>query len=275
MKIMVIRVELDGEDTFFLPLDQEVSWWVKSDGDKDYTKVEIESPIDTEEKLDLFGEYLTWHTALEYSSVWAKCSIDWIDIRDPDDMVICDELNLNLYKERAYEREYYNTPFSENPKDMFFSCHIAEDGYRGELYSKDFGWFDCPDCGRTICEQNPNDGWMVQYRWMDSERVCNRCYKNHTLANGMELGEDDSIPGVFGTTNGELESYGYRINEKFYFYGIGSGWGETYDDNYIEKLIDHLHKLTDDGTKWFIVYEDMAIGGLGGYITLWENSNGN
>lgn len=273
MKTMVIRVTIDGEDIFFLPLDQEISWWVKNDGDADCTKMEIESPIDNQEKLKLLEFYLNNHTTLQYGYNTAECAIDWVCIENPDDLVICDEFGLQIYAELAIEREWYKTPFSDTPTPFYFSCDTAEQCFRGELYSKGFNWFDCPECGRTICEQNPNNGWMVQYRFVGDERVCNKCYEKNSLENGMELGDDDSIPGLFGVTDDELESHGYKPNNKYNYYGLGMGRNTTYSDSARQELVDHLQKLTDDGVKWFIVYEDMAIGGLGGYISLWEYNN--
>lgn len=53
-------------------------------------------------------------------------------------------------------------------------------------------------CDREICEQNPSNGWHIQYRDYDGDRLCLRCYKDLILENGIdrEKLEDGKIPGM-------------------------------------------------------------------------------
>ena len=85
----------------------------------------------------------------------------------------------------------------------------------------DFRYFECMACYRTICEQNPRNGWKVQYRvddFEDYEQICLQCYQTELLENGVnrEKIENGEIDGMFFNYNDPvLESWEKFINCRF------------------------------------------------------------
>ena len=253
MKTSVILISMDdGEYTTVIPL--------------------IDNNVFNQEEMDNFQEELSKELCFEYHTI--ECSLDMVDITNPDDTVRCEETNIWLFKEKAIIQDLYARPHDNIPDTYYFLNELARDGYMGEIYSKDFSYFYCEGCNRYICQQNPSNGWMIQYTWLgddDSEMVCNRCYEEHSLENGMDIEKclrTRTIPGLF--MNGrELEEAGWKTVLGFEDYLLGMGRSGSSGDYELNKLLDAIEDIDNNNGKMFIEYNDMAIGGLGGYITLW------
>ena len=156
-----------------------------------------------------------------------------------------------------FTREVYETPWDETPVEKCFCSEECENYY---LYSGDFRYFTCDECGREICEQNPRNGWHVQYRYYDDTMLCLKCFEKEMLENGLsyEALRDDKMTGMFFNYN-ELEDAGFQEGKSFF---INSSSGEKVCKNY-------CMKLKENGNAVVINYERVAIGGIEGTLTVW------
>lgn len=162
---------------------------------------------------------------------------------------------------RSQTRYVYATPWDEDETEMPFCSEDCEVNY---LYTGDFQYFRCDPCGREICEQNPMNGWHIQYRDCDGETVCLKCYKGLILENGVEREklEDGKIPGMFFEWgNDTAKDAGYAEVPKFTNYFVGS---QERADRFLGKALE----LIDHGYLVVVAYEEMSIDGLEGYVTL-------
>ncbi|MBU0514624.1 MAG: hypothetical protein KJ621_07615 [Proteobacteria bacterium] len=162
---------------------------------------------------------------------------------------------------KSETRWVYETPWQEEEVPKHFCSEECADIY---LYEEPFAYFWCDPCGREICQQNPRNGWQVQYRDLDGELVCLRCYEGHILENGVEREklEAGQIPGMFFSYgNPEPLDAGYEEID-----GFSNFFVRTADqaEAFRSKALD----LMDQGYRVVIGYERMAIGGLEGYVTL-------
>ncbi len=172
---------------------------------------------------------------------------------------------LRIFKELALTPEIWSRPFDETPEENYFVNWFAADCYIGRVYSKDFAYFECEECGRTICEQNPSNGWMSQMHIIDGwGSICNKCYEERTLEEGInDQFDGESIPGQF-YNDGEVAEAGWEKVEDHMLAGSGySGYRDPKD------AIGVIKKWIDAGKKVLVNYENMAIGGLGGYISIY------
>lgn len=113
-----------------------------------------------------------------------------------DATVECEETELTLFQALSVEKEAYSTPWSANPQTLHFGHWHWMDCYMGQVYSKDFAYFDCVECNRTICQQDPSCGWTTQYRdphYLDESSgrlvcsdgegyICTKCVENQINA---------------------------------------------------------------------------------------------
>ena len=132
------------------------------------------------------------------------------------------------------------------------------------MYEEPYAYFWCEACNREICEQNPMNGWHIQYRDYDGNPVCLRCYRDLILENGVEREKLESglIPGMFfDWGNIEVREAGYKEMPEFKNYHVNS---QEKADDFREKALD----LMDEGKKVVVGYERMAIGGSEGYVTM-------
>jgi hypothetical protein len=120
-----------------------------------------------------------------------------------------------------------------------------------------------------ICEQNPRNGWMTQYRFWpddDGEQICLRCYEAEILENGLprKMFEDGKLPGMFfSSSNCEPLEAGFQIDDR-----VNNTKAPP-----AEPICDIALEHFDKGHKVVIGYESMAIGGLESYVTLfWKES---
>ena len=155
----------------------------------------------------------------------------------------------------------YNTPWDEEPTEYRF---CSEECMENFLYEGDFAYFYCDSCGREVCEQNPRNGWHTQYRILDEEQVCLKCYQEYIFENGVgrEKFENNEIPGMFFSwDNSEAKEAGY---EEVMGYQNNHITGQDSAERFCKKAIE----LIDEGHKVIAAYESMAIGGFEGYVTL-------
>ncbi len=229
------------------------------------------------EELGLLTDELIKHYIQHLQSFeWAfgRCKPDFsvVEVEKPGESIECPEFwGLYFYPDLAcFKAELFDTPYDNIPIDYVFSTQFAFDCFYGREYSKDFSYFFCPVCERDICEQNPSNGWHVQTRTIHDELICTRCFDEEIISNGLDVDdilESRELPGNFFTDD-ELTSAGYKVLEPFYHYTIGSGYaGYKNPDDFFDELEKMRNKLLDK--KLVISYDSMAIGGMGGYITVY------
>ena len=170
----------------------------------------------------------------------------------------------NCWENKARDEisaEVYNTPWDNAAVTKVFCSAGCRDVF---LYEPDFAYFWCDGCGRLICEQNPSNGWHTQYRELDDEKICLKCYQEQILENGVERKkfEKNEIPGMFFSwDNTEAKEAGY---EEVTGYQNNHITGQDSAERFCKKAIE----LIDKGYKVIAAYGSMAIGGLEGYVTL-------
>ena len=88
---------------------------------------------------------------------------------------------------------------------------------------RDFRYFACAACHRTIIRQCPSNGWRSYVKERDGKEICVKCYQDQVLANGeiIEAFEDGRIPGDF-YNEWDIKSNGWKPIDKlgnFFFSG--------------------------------------------------------
>jgi len=160
-------------------------------------------------------------------------------------------------------RELYDTPWEDEPKVRFFHSDECEEAY---TRSGSFDYVDCEACGRTVCEQNPANGWMMQFReHKELGYVCLKCYETEILENGQPRSDfaGSRIGGgmFFSGDNREPLNAGYDYVYEFRdFFVSGPETARRFNRKALE-LIDGSHRVVTG-------YERLAIGGLEGYVSM-------
>ena len=182
---------------------------------------------------------------------------------NPANTTDCNEFDILIYSQLAINSDLYRTPWDSSPDGQQFCSLFAYDCMKGDIYSKDFAYSYCDSCGRTVCNQNPANGWHSQIHIFDGYVECNKCYEERTLSEGIN--EDftgDSIPGQFyNTSDIEAENWVKHSDHQ-----VGSGYTTTVSP---QPVIDLIQQLIDQDNKVLVNIESMAIGGLGGYISIY------
>lgn len=196
----------------------------------------------------------------------------------PNHTAECHECGTRRLKSNMYKLELYNTPFDDTPYTAYVCKETPQTVKKGlgrswmesceELLTDtswaDFRFFECADCRRTICEQNPRNGWHTQSRWIEDEQICLRCYEQHLLENGVSLEslENGTLPGMFLNDN-ELRDAGFVLML----------------DNYKVSGKKNAEIVCNRGIQWIkegkiviVNYERMSIIGDEGYISLWTKT---
>jgi|GEM_PF-3012599 len=159
--------------------------------------------------------------------------------------------------------DLYDTPWESTPRRVFFHSDECEEAY---TRSGSFDYIDCDGCRRTVCEQNPANGWHVQFRdHVDLGYICLRCYEKEILGNGQPRSdfEGSRIRGgmFFSSGNSEPRQNGFDEVSGFTDYFVdGAERARHYNE--------HALELINKGQKIITAYERLAIGGLEGYITM-------
>lgn len=179
----------------------------------------------------------------------------------------CGFLEREFYQLGSFY-ELYDMPWDNAPCEVFFHSEECEEAY---LRSGSFDYTECESCGRMVCEQNPANGWMVQFRdHADLGYICLKCYETEILENGQPYSdfEGSKISGgmFFSGDNHEPRDAGFDEVPDFVDYFVnGSDRARQYNR--------HALSLIDSGHKIITGYERLAIGGLEGYITMFKKSD--
>ena len=215
---------------------------------------------------DAFNKLKLKWCALKWGYVGHASDMELIKTRLHSWEVVKDsEFDMYIFKELAIDPEFYSRPFDKNPEINYFVNWFAADCYAGRIYSKDFAYSECDVCGRTICQQNPSNGWMSQVHIDDNGNcTCNKCYEESALVNGInDEFNGSNIPGQF-FNDSEISEAGWEKVEDSILAGSGySGHRDPKD------AIGIIQKWIDAGKKVLVNYESMAIGGLGGYVSIY------
>jgi len=196
----------------------------------------------------------------------------------------CEECGTKKPKSQMYRFEAYDTPWDDTPRILYVCKEMPQemkDSYNMQYRESceelltdsswaDFRYFECDECGRFICEQNPRNGWHVQYRELDHghaildyAKVCLKCYESMMFEDGLT--DDDleagKLSGMF-FNDSELEEHGFQKIPEFDYVHVTS-------ETKAKQIIERAKILKASGHKVVINYESMAIGGLEGYVTLW------
>ena len=167
---------------------------------------------------------------------------------------------------KSHTRGVYETPWDANEVEKTFCSEEHAETYLSE---DPFAYFWCEPCGRQICKQNPANGWMVQVKDYDGEEVCLSCYQDLILENGLERDkfEAGQIPGMFFSHgNPEPLDAGYTEVDGFdRFFVKGS--------DRVRQVRDKALELIDSGCKVVVGYENMAITGDEGFVSLFRKGN--
>lgn len=195
---------------------------------------------------------------------------------------VCEECNRTEPKGGMTQIDIYDLPWHDKPRKAYF-CKQAPEGLAHDhgikscaemLYNHgngDFGYFECCECHRTICEQHPGNGWHVQYRTLDGddynpgeEKICLRCYEKKILEEGLPRQgfAAGHLEGMFfNRGNPELAEAGYRQELDNVFV---SGTAKAHE------ICKQALDLIDTGNQVVIGYESMGIGGSEGYISMFS-----
>ena len=151
---------------------------------------------------------------------------------------------------------------NEEPYDSWKYYESCSEVLRDGSWA-DFRYFDCEGCYRTVCEQNPKNGWHVQYRIENEcEQICLKCFQDQILEYGVsrDVIENGEISGLFFNYNDPLlEGWDKFIDYRF----INSGDSK-------DRLLDEVLENIDNGYKVVIGYESMSIGGLEGSVSVYR-----
>lgn len=260
MQNLVIKATIGSKsfdyDLIYLPLED--NWINSKEYDPDIT--------DPKEIFKILSK--------EHSGQLIEGSVAFIDLvkikdipglSNPEDTVRCDELyDIYIFKDLAYSPEIYSRPFDNSPDEVYFCCSFAADCFLGNVYSKDFSYETCYECGRTICTQNPSNGWHVQGHYDESGWICNKCKEEIYLEYGINDDFDgETIPGQFFNYQ-DIEAAGWeQVADNV---GVGMGRSSNYP---VQPVIDTIRSYIDAGNLVLVNYESMAIGGLGGYVSIY------
>ncbi len=174
----------------------------------------------------------------------------------------CGFLQRKFY-DRGMRAELYDTPWDKAPRNVWFCSDECEEAY---TRSGSFDYASCEGCGRDVCQQNPSNGWMWQFRThADLGEICLRCYEKEILGNGQPRSdfENSRINGgmFFSYGNGEAHNAGFWEVDGYENYFIN-------DSESAHRFNMKALSLVDSGHKVITGYERLAIGGLEGYATM-------
>lgn len=153
----------------------------------------------------------------------------------------------------------------------------AEYCYKGEEYSKDYAYKECPDCQRIICEQNLSNGYVYQFKTIPvygdcDDEICSQCYEEHMKEFGADIDVMLAKRRIAGSfySNTELREAGFEESQEINSYLVGAGRnGYAPEENFFSKIKQLKNSGYFSERIALFDYDSMAIGGLGGYVTMW------
>jgi hypothetical protein len=158
--------------------------------------------------------------------------------------------------------DVFSRPFEDESSQKSFCSEECERASR----EPDFAFVDCPHCERTIYEQNPSNGYMLQFRRFCGEYICLKCYEELILEHGLprEYFEEQKLQGMFfSSDNSEPLEAGFDYVDGFQDVFIQS-------QESVDKVCDTAMKLIDEGHKVLIGYERMSNCGGEGWISMFS-----
>ena len=171
----------------------------------------------------------------------------------------CESCGRMVRSERSIHHDAYSDPWDDEEEHFIFCSEPCEDA---RMYENDFAYFTCNKCSREICEQNPSNGWMTQYRTLGGEMVCLKCYEKELYENGIpseDLKKGD-LSGMF-LDDGDPKKHGFKQYDELNGYIKSKGQAN--------EVCNKLLELQADGYIVLVEYSSMAIGGLEGYCNYW------
>ncbi len=171
----------------------------------------------------------------------------------------CGFLRESYLDDPGIAAELYDTPWDTVAKEAWFCSDDCESAY---LYTGDFQYRTCEGCERLVCQQNPSNGWMWQYRnHAGLGEICLQCYETEILKNGQPRSdfEGDRINGgmFFSHGNREAHARGFEEVDGFEYFFVDS---HERARRYNERALG----LSDRGNLVITAWERMAIGNLEG-----------
>lgn len=195
-----------------------------------------------------------------------------VDEDDFDEEIIeCTEFDIFCFKSLSIKSYLYSQPWDEEPEDNYYSSYFAIDCMVGQIYNKDFTYSKCDWCEKNICEQNPFNGWVTQFRDVNNneERICLKCLQESILVMGIpeESFEQNKIPSeAMFYSHSELKEFNWEL----YKSDIRI---QTIDDT--ENMNQICLKLLNKEKKVLLDLSSMSIGGLEGYLNIYIKNNKN
>jgi hypothetical protein len=179
----------------------------------------------------------------------------------------CSEFDIICFQKLMINPKHYNTPWDESPNNMLYSSEFAVQCEQGLIYDKDFSYFECTDCGRMICEQNPANGWMVQVRTIEEYdepvQICLSCLQKRTLKTGIPITEETKFK--------DISNYAMFYNHEEL---KNNGWEHKSSHRNEDAGTKELLELSKDYYV-LIDFDRCAIGGLEVYWSIWTKEKEN
>jgi hypothetical protein len=176
----------------------------------------------------------------------------------------CQECWAPLGRQAFVEVEVFDSPWQKGATKIKVHADPCHDRLTDTSWG-DFRYFHCEACSRMIIRQCPSNGWHSYVRVTEEgEEICLRCYEADLFENGCkrETFARNEIPGMF-FNRGDLEEHGFEKVPGFCNIKI-------VDKDSAKRFCTRALKIIDEGGKVAVDYEAMAIGGLEGYVTLWQ-----
>lgn len=127
----------------------------------------------------------------------------------------------------------------------------------------DFRYFDCPICKRLVVGQCLDNGWRSYRKEHRGEEICVKCYQEIKLEDGedVEVFVNGKIPGDFFPA-AELNAFGWSLVP-----GMGNRHIDSTSSThaFCQMALTMIRK----GYKVLVDYDNMGIGGLEGYVSLY------
>lgn len=168
-----------------------------------------------------------------------------------------------LFVGHTYKPKIYSTPWDIQPAKVEFCSISCEDNYIQLGSLREWSYFECTECGRTICIQNPSNGWHTQYRAIDEEAglyICIKCQYQKWLKEGQpkeDFTEKEQIPYLFFEYY-DLDKAGYSKYADFFIDGAESV------KRFKQTAVNLLQRY-----KLITNMDRMAYGGSEGYVDLY------
>ena len=246
-----LTISEDCEESVYLPLEDNIR------------KASVEV-YDEDDELDLMASALAliekWEN--EKWGYYGTATVEVGNITGVDfgSVEVDSEFYVIGFSAEMVEVEMYDRPF-EGAVFRKFISDFSWRCFKGEVYSKDFGYQECPRCGRTICVQNPSNGWMTHFREVDDDEICLKCFEELKFGEGITDAEIESgeLKGMF-YSNVELEEHGFTFHSNHYVQG----------SDHARRVLAEAKALKEDNYIVFLGYDALAIGGLEGHISLFK-----